>query len=40
MAKKDKNFIDKYFNLKNSLLYFLLFVVISAVTLYYIKRIS
>ena len=39
MAKNDKNFIDKYFNLKNSLLYFLLFVVISAVTLYYINKV-
>jgi len=39
MADKNKNFIDKYFNLKNSLLYFALFVSISAVTLYYINKI-
>ncbi|MFN2339743.1 MAG: YbhN family protein [Halanaerobium sp.] len=39
MAKKEKNFIDKYFNLKNSLLYFALFVLISAVSLYYINKI-
>lgn len=39
MADKNKNFIDKYFNLKNSLLYFALFILISAVTLYYINKI-
>ena len=39
MADKNKNFIDKYFNLKNSLLYFALFLFISAVTLYYINKI-
>ena len=39
MAKKDKNFIEKYLNLKNSLLYFSLFVLISAVSLYYINKI-
>ena len=39
MANKNENFIDKYFNLKNSLLYFALFVSISAVSLYYINRI-
>ncbi len=36
----DQNtFIDKYFNIKNSLLYFTIFLVISAVSLYYINRI-
>ena len=35
----DNNFIEKYFNLKNSLLYFALFILISAVTLYYINKI-
>lgn len=38
MADKNKSFIEKYFNLKNSLLYFGLFVLISAVSLYYINR--
>lgn len=33
------NFIDKYFNLKTSLLYFGLFLLISAVSLYYINKI-
>lgn len=36
---QNQNFIDKYFNLKNSLLYFLLFVSISAVSLHYINKI-
>lgn len=36
---KNKNFIDKYFNLKNSLLYFGLFILISTVSLYYINKI-
>ncbi len=39
MAEKDKNFMDKYFNIKNSLLYFGLFLLISAVTLYYIRKV-
>lgn len=38
MADKN-NFIDKYFNIKNSLLYFALFLLISAVSLYYINRV-
>lgn len=38
MAEKN-NFIDKYFNIKNSLLYFALFLLISAVSLYYINKI-
>ncbi|RAK05247.1 hypothetical protein C8C77_1318 [Halanaerobium saccharolyticum] len=39
MADKNKSFIEKYFNIKNSLLYFGLFLLISAVTLYYIRRV-
>lgn len=39
MAKQKKNFIEKYFNFKNSLLYFALFILISAVSLYYINKI-
>jgi uncharacterized protein (TIRG00374 family) len=39
MADKNENFIEKYFNLKNSLLYFALFIFISAVSLYYIRKI-
>ena len=39
MAEKNNNFIEKYFNIKNSLLYFGLFLLISAVSLYYIKRV-
>lgn len=38
MADPNKNFINKYFNLKNSLLYFSFFLFISAVSLYYIKK--
>ncbi|RCW58752.1 MULTISPECIES: lysylphosphatidylglycerol synthase transmembrane domain-containing protein [Halanaerobium] len=34
-----KNFVDKYFNIKNSLLYFALFLLISAVSLYYVNKI-
>ncbi|TDO73354.1 hypothetical protein DFR79_1395 [Halanaerobium saccharolyticum] len=39
MADKNKNFIGKYFNIKTSLLYFGLFLLISAGTLYYIKNV-
>jgi uncharacterized protein (TIRG00374 family) len=39
MADKNKSFVEKYFNIKNSLLYFGLFLLISAVTLYYIRRV-
>lgn len=39
MADQDKNFIEKYFNLKNSLLYLGLFIFISAISLYYINKI-
>lgn len=39
MADKKENFMNKYFNFKNSLLYFGLFLLISGVTLYYIRKI-
>ncbi|PTV93244.1 hypothetical protein C8C76_14619 [Halanaerobium saccharolyticum] len=39
MEKKGKDFTDKYFNLKNSLLYFAFFILISAVSMYYINKI-
>ncbi|PTX17250.1 hypothetical protein SAMN04488598_10633 [Halanaerobium congolense] len=39
MKGQNQNFIDKYFNLKNSFLYFGLFLFISVVSLYYINKI-